>query len=193
MPARAYLLDLRLAELRHLAEPRGLVGEDVERVFAEGVDDALREDLADALYEPGREVALDADERLRRDARDRLRLELASVDLVGHPRASRGDLLAFPHRLRLADDSYLVELPEREAGRQLDVEDGIAVLVVVEHDRLDRPFERLACFFCHLWILYQICAACPRGGAAGGSRHAKTREAYEHSGADLWYNFPHEA
>ena len=156
MPARAYLLDLRLAELRHLAEPRGLVGEDVERVFAEGVDDALREDLADALYEPGREVALDADERLRRDARDRLRLELASVDLVGHPRAGRGDLLAFPHRLCLADDCDFVQLSQGEARWQLDMENGISVLVIVEYDRFDRSFERFACFLCHLWILYQI-------------------------------------
>ena len=61
-PALADLGDLRLAELRHLHEAGGLAGEDVERVLAERIDDALGEHLADALDESGREVALDADD-----------------------------------------------------------------------------------------------------------------------------------
>ena len=108
VPACSYLLDLRLAELWHFDEPRRLVGEDVQGVFAEGFDDALCEDFADALYEPRGEIALDADEGPRRDAGDCLGLELASVDFVRHPRAGCGNLLAFPYRLRLADDGYLV-------------------------------------------------------------------------------------
>ena len=108
MPACSYLLDLRLAELGNFDEPRRLVGEDIQGVFAEGFDDALCEDFAYALYEPRGEIALDADEGPRRDAGDCLGLELSSVDLVCHPRAGRGNLLAFPHRLCLADDGYLV-------------------------------------------------------------------------------------
>ena len=36
------------------------------------------------------------------------------------------------------------------------MEDGVAVLVVVEYDRLDRSLDCLARFICHLWILYQM-------------------------------------
>ena len=69
---------------------------------------------------------------------------------VSHPRAGCRNLFAFPHCLRFADDGYLVELPEREAGGEFDMEDGVAVLVVVEDDRLDRSLNSLARFICHL-------------------------------------------
>ena len=151
MPARADLLNLRLAELRHFAKPSRLVRQDHHRVLAERIDDALRQDRTDPLDEPRGEIPLDALQRPRRNAREGLCLELAAVHLVRHPLALGLDVLALPHGLRLTDDRDLRIPRELEFARNLNVQDRISALVVVKHDRADGPFDNLligACWRC---------------------------------------------
>ena len=124
---------------------------DHHRILAESVDNALGEDGANALDEPGRQVLLDALQRPRRNACERLGPELASVHLVRHPLALGLDVLALPHGLRLTDDRDLRIPRELELARNLNVQDGIAALVVVKDDRADGPFDNLligACWRC---------------------------------------------
>ena len=64
--------------------------------------------------------------------------------LVRHPLSDCGDLLALPHGLGLADDRDLASAGKLELSRGLDVEHGVAVLLVVENDGPDGPLHLLA-------------------------------------------------
>ena len=143
MPAGADLRDLGAAELRHFGEARGLVLQNVHRLLAKGLDDATGEHRTDALDQPRSEIALNPLERARGDADELVGLELAAVDLVLDPGADRLHVLALPDRLGAADDGDHGRTGELEVARQLDVQDGVAVFVVVEDDALDRPLDRL--------------------------------------------------
>ena len=122
-----------------------MVVEDVDRLRAEAVDDAVCEDGADAADEPAREVAAHALDGLRRNAFDGLRLELAPAHGVVDPLPRRMQLLAFPGGRAGSQDGDLArgeaECPVRLGGG--DVENGEARLVVPEHDGLDGAVDRL--------------------------------------------------
>ncbi len=108
VPTFADLRNFCRAEFGDFGKARGLMGKDVEGLFAEGLDDAVREDFADAADEAGGEIAFDAIEGLGREAGDGIGFELFAVDFIDDPLAFRADVFAFPDGLRFADDGDFI-------------------------------------------------------------------------------------
>ena len=108
--------------------------EYIERIFAEFRDDALGENFSNTFYKPRRQIALYADKRLRRDADDFIGLELAAVNLIGDPASFSRNFLAFPCRLRLADNSNLPRTGKFKLRGGLNVKNSIPVLFIAIDD-----------------------------------------------------------
>ena len=127
------------ADPGHLAQPLGLLLDDVEHALAEGRDQPLGVDRADALDHAGAEVLLDPLGRGRRGGAQEGGLELEAVRAVVDPGPAGVDELARADRGGGADHGHEVAL-----AADLDAQHAEAGLGVVEGDPLDQPGQRLA-------------------------------------------------
>ena len=116
----------------------GRLLDDVEHLFAEGLDQLLGVDRADALDHAGGEVLLDALGGGRRCRAQEIGAELHAVRPVVDPPAARLDELAGADRRGMADDGDQVALAAR-----LHPQDAEAAVLVVEGDALDEAGEVL--------------------------------------------------
>ena len=123
----------------HLAQPLGLLLDDVEHGLAEGRDQPLGVDRADALDHAGAEVLLDALGRGRRGGPQEGGLELQAVRAVVDPGPAGVDELARP--IAAAAPTTVDEVA---LAADLDAQHAEAGLGVVEGDPLDQPGQRLA-------------------------------------------------
>ena len=115
-PGLGELLGAGLAEARDAGELPGVFVEDLQRLEAEGGDDARGEGGADALHQTGGQVALDAAERARVERREGGHLELLPVTAVLHPAAHGAQGGAAGQPGQVADERHQPPLCPEEAG-----------------------------------------------------------------------------
>ena len=109
VPTFTDLCNFCRAEFGNFGQACGLMREDVEGLFAEGLDDAMREDFANAADEARGEIAFDAIEGFWREAGDGIGFELFTVNFVDDPLAFGADVFAFPDGLCFADDGDFIQ------------------------------------------------------------------------------------
>ena len=127
------------ADAGNLAQALRLRLDDLEGLLAESRDDPLGEHGADAAHHAGAEIFFDSLRRRRRRGLEEVRLELEAVRAVGDPDPDGVDEFARRDRRRVADDRDEVALAAR-----LHLQDGEAVVLIVEGHALDRADERLS-------------------------------------------------
>jgi len=126
------------ADAGHLAQPAGLLLDDLKHGSAERAYELLRIDWPDTADHPGAEMFLDALDRRRRRSLEERSSELAAVGAVIYPRAARLDELAGRDHRGMANDGDEIALT---AG--FDTQNTEAVLIVVECDALDQTGQNL--------------------------------------------------
>ena len=127
------------ADAVDLLQPLRRLLDDVEHLFAEGLDQLLGVDRADALDHARGEVLLDALGRRGRRRAQEVGAELHAMRPVVDPPAACLDELAGADRRGMADDGDQVALAAR-----LHPQDAEPAVLVVEGDALDEAGEVLA-------------------------------------------------
>ena len=156
-------VDLRrrlLADARDLGEARGLLLDDLKRLLAELLHEAVRHRLADARDRARREEALDARETRRRRNAKRRRLELLAEARVLHPLARKRNLLPHERCGRIRRHRH-----ESAPSRWPQAKDREAPLGRGKDDALCRPFERFHAAPPVPWRLFSFLRFAPRKGS----------------------------
>ena len=125
----------------NLRQPLRLVHQDVERVLAERVRDAHREPLAHPAYQTRPQILRDAPDGRGQTALECLGRKLLAIGRVRDPEAGQNDLLTRPDIRECAGRGHLGPVLAREPQH------GVAVLLIVENDLLDRAADHNICLF----------------------------------------------
>jgi len=126
----------------HFPEPGREVVDDLERLFAESLNDAVGKRFPDALDQSAAEVLLDADDGPRQHAFEFLDGELAAELFVRGPAALGADGFAHVECGEVADDGDGLGPAPGGRGFGDELRDGVMVLLVGVHDAFDRAFDR---------------------------------------------------
>ena len=122
----------------HLAQPRGLLLDQLEHGFPERPHQLPGVDRPDAADHAGAEIALDALERGGRARLQEAGAELQTMRAVIDPAAAELDELAGRDRGRVPDHGDQVPLPARLYPQHAE-----AIVRIVERDPLDQPGQHL--------------------------------------------------
>src|SRR5262249_52853898 len=132
LPALADELHAALADALDLQQEGRALVDDIERFFAEGLDDLAGEVRADALDQAAAQVLGDALGGVRRGGPQLCGLELQAVDAVLHPVAAGRDVLAGDGVGEVADERH-----QFAAALGLDAQHGVPIFGVVVGDGLN--------------------------------------------------------